>query len=65
MSNALTANNYAGEPQFGVFPDDDRFQYTELRNVQYHPFVDRQMDPLIVERVSFVGNQIQVFRFKR
>jgi hypothetical protein len=65
MFNALTANNYAGEPCFRVFPDDNRLQYTQLLDVQNHPFVDRQVDPFIVKRVRFVGNQVQVFRFER
>ncbi|RRE43167.1 hypothetical protein EAO28_02730 [Klebsiella pneumoniae] len=57
MFNALTANNYAGEPRFGVFPDDDRLQYTQLRNVQYHPFLDRQVYTLIVKWVGLIGDQ--------
>ena len=56
MFYALTAYNYAGEPSFRVFPDDDRFQYTQLFDVQNHPFVDRKVDALIVKRVRFVGN---------
>jgi hypothetical protein len=63
MANALTAYNYAGSP-FRVFPDDNRLQNTQVLDVQHHPFVDRQVDTLIVKRVSFVGNQVQVFRFE-
>lgn len=57
MLNTLTAYNYAGEPRFRVFPDDDRFQYTQLFDVQNHCLADRQVDTFIVKRVRFVGNQ--------
>ncbi|SVJ78317.1 Uncharacterised protein [Klebsiella pneumoniae] len=64
MFNALTACNYAGEPNFRVFPDNNRLQYTQLLDVQYHPFVDRQVDTFIVEKMGFVGNKMQLFRFE-
>ncbi|CAM4515647.1 hypothetical protein KLPN111865_25850 [Klebsiella pneumoniae] len=64
MFNALTANNYAGEPRFRVFPDDDRLKYTQLRNVQYHPFLNRQVYPLIIKWVGLIGDQVQVFRLE-
>ena len=65
MAHTLATIDYTRQPCLRVFPDDNRLKNALIHDVQHHCLADRQVDALIVKRVRFVGNQMQVFRFER
>ena len=65
MAHTLATINHTKTAPVSGLSDDNRLKERPVHDVQHHCLADRQVDTLIVKRVRFVGNQVQVFRFER